>query len=288
MMARRRLVRLGLLLAFVTAPAHAELCGDADGSGTVTVTDGVRVLRSAAGLGDACALTACDLDGSGAVSVTDGVLALRKAAGLAGNDRCPGGDTVAASAEAAIRESVPFLVGGVGLLVQQLTVAGAAGEACDNDPLGTLVFGEASIDFQSCALGDFVFTGHIDIEAQGGTYVDLSITDPATGRVTTANGRVSFRTSGDDRIVNGTPRLDSAFGPYTLSFDDLVVAPSGEYVAGQVVLDVRDTTLEGVATIAITFDGDDLARGQVVVTLEGSGATRPFVFDFATGRLSSP
>jgi predicted lipoprotein len=84
-----------LLLAALAAStfatsAAAQVCGDADGSGSITVTDGVRVLRSAAGLGD-CDLTLCDADGSGSVSVTDGVNVLRAAAGLGDPTGCPDG-----------------------------------------------------------------------------------------------------------------------------------------------------------------------------------------------------
>ena len=57
-------------------------CGDADGSGAVTVTDGVQTLRAAAGLSSPCTLATCDVNGSGTVTVTDGVAVLRGAAGL--------------------------------------------------------------------------------------------------------------------------------------------------------------------------------------------------------------
>lgn len=69
-----------------TAPA----CGDPDGSGSVTVSDGVNVLRAAAGLSSTCgAAAACDVDGSGAMTVTDGVNVLRAAAGLSAGLACP-------------------------------------------------------------------------------------------------------------------------------------------------------------------------------------------------------
>lgn len=68
----------------------AVACGDADGNGAVNVTDGVNVLRSAAGLASACDEPApCDVDGNGSVSVTDGVNVLRAAAGLGSNLTCP-------------------------------------------------------------------------------------------------------------------------------------------------------------------------------------------------------
>jgi len=69
------------------APARAGICGDADDNGSITVTDGVIVLRAAAGLG-ACDLVRCDVDGSGAITVTDGVNVLRAAAGLGDPTGC--------------------------------------------------------------------------------------------------------------------------------------------------------------------------------------------------------
>ncbi len=66
----------------LSSSAATSLCGDADGNGIVTVTDGVQTLRAAAGLSSACTAARCDMDGSGTVTVTDGVNVLRKAAGL--------------------------------------------------------------------------------------------------------------------------------------------------------------------------------------------------------------
>jgi hypothetical protein len=69
--------------------AGASICGDADGSGTVTVTDGVQTLRAAAALPSFCFPSRCDVDGSGTVSVTDGVNVLRAAASLPFSAACP-------------------------------------------------------------------------------------------------------------------------------------------------------------------------------------------------------
>jgi hypothetical protein len=71
------------VLAATALAATFEECGDADASGSRTVTDGVLVLRTAAELTGGCAVASrCDVDGSGEISVTDGVAALRLAAGL--------------------------------------------------------------------------------------------------------------------------------------------------------------------------------------------------------------
>lgn len=77
-----------LMLAMTGIGSAAASCGDADGDGLVTVSDGVRVLRVAASLEPACATDACDVDGDGAVTVTDGVLVLRHAAGLSVDAAC--------------------------------------------------------------------------------------------------------------------------------------------------------------------------------------------------------
>ncbi len=78
---RRMLFLLATLTLMGAAPAQAQRCGDANGDGNLSVTDGVLVLRNAAGLGD-CDLARCDVDGNGSVSVTDGVNVLRAAVGL--------------------------------------------------------------------------------------------------------------------------------------------------------------------------------------------------------------
>ena len=64
-------------------------CGDADGNGSITVTDGVQTLRAAAGLSSPCTPARCDVNGSGDVTVTDGVQVLRAAAGLPTTLACP-------------------------------------------------------------------------------------------------------------------------------------------------------------------------------------------------------
>ena len=71
-----------------TPVATPGVCGDANDSGSVTVTDGVEVLSAAAGLTSECSTPVCDVDGSGSVTVTDGVLVLRDAAGLGSGLDC--------------------------------------------------------------------------------------------------------------------------------------------------------------------------------------------------------
>jgi hypothetical protein len=83
---------VGLLMAttFVlgSSGASAQVCGDANGNGTIDLTDGVQILRSAASLSSSCSASICDLDGNGTISVTDGVNALRRVAGLSATVGC--------------------------------------------------------------------------------------------------------------------------------------------------------------------------------------------------------
>ncbi len=74
-------------ILFARATSLSRSCGDVDGNGSVSVTDGVQTLRAAAGLAS-CEISICDVDGNGVVSVTDGVNVLRQAAGLPGNLQC--------------------------------------------------------------------------------------------------------------------------------------------------------------------------------------------------------
>lgn len=85
---RRSATLLFCIVVGLAVPGDAQVCGDADGNGQVTVTDGVNVLRTAAGLSQTCRLAICDMDGSGAVTVTDGVNVLRSVAGLAATANC--------------------------------------------------------------------------------------------------------------------------------------------------------------------------------------------------------
>jgi hypothetical protein len=74
----------------IVAPTPTPgICGDADGNGVITVSDGVQVLRAAAGLSSTCTPARCDVDGNGEITVTDGVATLRVAAGLSTPRACP-------------------------------------------------------------------------------------------------------------------------------------------------------------------------------------------------------
>ena len=87
---RFRSVAMALMMMAGTSALAQERCGDADGNGSVSVTDGVQTLRAAASLPSSRTPARCDVNDDGAVSVTDGVNVLREAAGLAPVLTCPG------------------------------------------------------------------------------------------------------------------------------------------------------------------------------------------------------
>jgi glucose/arabinose dehydrogenase len=90
MVGYRVIVLAAVLVLAAAGSVAAQVCGDADGNADVDVTDGVRTLQEAAGLGGRCASAAtCDLDGDGRISVADGVNVLRLAADLPTFTACP-------------------------------------------------------------------------------------------------------------------------------------------------------------------------------------------------------
>jgi hypothetical protein len=86
----RHALGVALLLGIMASgvPAVAQTCGDADGNGTVTVSDGVQVLREAASLPNDCTASVCDVDADGTISVADAVNVLRAAAELPATLTC--------------------------------------------------------------------------------------------------------------------------------------------------------------------------------------------------------
>ncbi len=128
-------VVLSATMVLASAPlVRAELCGDADDSGAVTVTDGVQTLRAAAGLGSSCTAARCDVDASDAITVTDGVNVLRAAAGLAVTLTCPGAGPACTAATVTVTLAVPEPVGAATLELaypSAVTLPGSGEAAAD-------------------------------------------------------------------------------------------------------------------------------------------------------------
>lgn len=106
-----RVFAVTLLLLAASPVCAQEQCGDADGSGTVNVTDGVQTLRAAAGLPSSCTVARCDVNDDGAISVTDGVNVLRAVAGLSVSLTCPGAAPGCVTATVTVALVVPEPIG---------------------------------------------------------------------------------------------------------------------------------------------------------------------------------
>lgn len=290
------------LLGFGTASgAFAQVCGDADGNGSVNVTDGVQVLRAAAGLTSTCTENAndCNIDGAGDVTVTDGVNVLRKAAGLSVTENCPGGggdDDV----EEITDRVVPFLTLGLDSIPNvSLGAAPADIEDCeDGGTRDTEQDGDTIVvTFNACkvseeGLGAFQLDGVIELELgfpSGTVTFELTVTDLSNGRLVDFDGTLTgtVRLSGGF-VLDGGPIAvrDSEGGPvvFTLTFDDLTVSGDGDVESGSVEAeDTSDSFDLKTAEIEVE-DGNDTAAELRVVRDDDSEEL--FLVNLQTGDIT--
>jgi hypothetical protein len=275
------------LVVASSVTAEAQVCGDADNSGAVTVTDGVQVLRAAAGLSSTCDTNSnCDVDGNGSVSVTDGVNVLRKAADLPISEACAAGtNTEVASL---LKQAVPVF-GGFGQLTKLGSAsANAAAAPCENDD-GSASFNETDNDFEfdNCRLGDVTFDGFIAVS--GNTlFFDLDITDDLDGDIEffTDTG-LTFEQSGDNVILSGQLGLtdfSGDLGDFSATFEGLVTDPNGNSIGGSVLFDASESDIEGLAAIRIGFDGTSTVQPVDLILTDQS--VQHFNFDSVSGTLT--
>jgi hypothetical protein len=277
--ATTRLLQAVAAAAAVVAFAAVALavCGDANGDGEVSVSDGVQALRAAAGLSTTCN-DDCDVDGSGAITVTDGVNILREAAGLASVRMCP---------EAGDR--VESLIGHTLDLFGPLGKVGALGPApqgsaspCDNQDGG---FEQTSggFLFDDCVFGDVSFTGFLSAPGDGSLgFSDLTVT--RNGDVLTQQGTLSLDTSGENPELSGqlacsTPLL----GEYVVTYGQVETDALGNTQSGGLTFDVTDSTIEGVREIRVTLTGGTSLPVIVVFTDDTEGT---FSYDTETDELT--
>jgi hypothetical protein len=285
---------LGFLIAVATAaPAAAQICGDANGDGNVTVTDGVQALRAAAGLSSTCD-AGCDVDGNGTVTVTDGVNILRKAAGLGIVEAC---DFTTAEANSVVNPSLSIFdaitkIPGVGTASVD-EAATTAPKPCDND--GTIVTsvgttGAAStVTFTNCQLKESVFNGVVGRVALGSgfglSFQNFMITHLLTGKSITHNGQLTVTFADTGKIISGKLDNDStARGMFSTEFERILIATDGSIVQGILIYDLTNATTPKVAMIRITFNATD----EIPVTITfRNGQVRQFILD-RTSRLLHP
>jgi hypothetical protein len=289
------------ILAMLGGPAGvaAETCGDADGSGTVSVTDGVQTLRAAAGLGSRCPANRCDVDGSGGVTVSDGVNVLRKAAGVAIAEACPAVSTT---------ESVKAFLGEMTKIarVQAATVAAdvARGAAttvdCDE---GFFETEGNRTTFHQCRFGTLLIDGALTETTEPGS-------DPENGRfiktdvyegyeVRFLDTGFTFRQDGTstididtkaNRLVqNGTLTIftnDSVLGQdeYTLTRIDLTTdIQTGVTLSGRLTSALAEAGLAGIESVTLGYTTATVADVDVVFD---DGHAEAFTFDLVTNELT--
>jgi hypothetical protein len=269
--------------------ANAQVCGDADNSGSVTVTDGVQALRAVAGLSSTCdSNTNCDVDGNGSVSVTDGVNILRKAADLPITEACAAGTN--SEIASLLKQSVPVF-GGFG----QLTKLGAAGGAhaadapCENaDGSITVDPSNNEVDFNNCVLEGSTYDGFISI-AGNTLFFDLDLTDDAGGDIEffTGDAGLTVQESGDNVILAGQLGITDFggdLGDFSVTFESLVTDPNGNSIGGSVLFDASASDIEGVAAIRVGFNGTSTIEPVDVILTDQS--VQHFNFDTVGGTLT--
>ncbi len=293
---RRRLPCAALIaLFFALPPAVAQaqifkLCGDVDDSKSVTVTDGVQVLRAAAELSSDCTLAVCDADVNGEIGVTDGVIVLRKAAGLTITDDCiPDDGRPGLQLSHLVQATQPLVSAVLATMLQHVTdTVDGNSFACDNGEDGTydIAFsdGEQDTSFSDCLVGNTLINGDIE-NANDDPILSVEIGDVRTDETISFEGTDGSALLGINTVdgVKYSGRLDASpsFADDTSDFllvvQNLQVSASGFPAGGflQFVL-TEDSNVTGVHEIKVFYDGSNLARVLVTFT---DGSFKNYKFD---------
>jgi hypothetical protein len=264
-------------------PALAQLCGDADGNGEVTVTDGVQTLRAAANLSSSCSIAVCDVDGSGAITVTDGVNVLRKAAGLPVDEHCGGTD---AEVETVLSEVQPLLTVVLGF------ATGTPVTSCANAPDGDIQTNLSDpttgtdTTFTTCQVGNIELDGDIIVSATSFNVSVLEVDTAVTGDFIAqydSSEDLTLNVVGQGRSLSGPMDVSSnSAGDFTISFNGAIVT-NGKLTGGGAMLDLTGSDIENsLSTIQLTFDNSEIA--QVMATAK-DGSTKNYRFDLAQSVL---
>ena len=240
---------VGTVIASGT-PTHAATCGDANRTGSVTVTDGVLVLRAAAQLPAICPRERCDMNVDGDISVTDGVLALRVAAGVQTQVACS-----ASQADVIFGQIVKNT--GAGRIASPAGRARAAGttEPCSGG--GFTEDDGTTLRYVDCREGDFVTNGTLEFSNDGAdtvsVFFDTSDLIESTGEIFGTVGTLTY-TFGDTTRVDGV-----------LTYSSTVV---GEYTDAysNVQLDTDFLTVSGTVTTTVTDGRDFFANVAAIET----------------------
>lgn len=263
------------------APAAAQVCGDADGNGSVSVVDGVQTLREAAGLESLCTAAACDVDGNGSVSVTDGVNVLRKAAGLTIVENC--GGSVAGQPATVLGELHTLFEIGVAYATSSPVTA------CDNGVDGDVevdtLEGETTTSFTTCQVGDVILYGDVTVGPDLLTFGFFEAdTVPDEDFIADYDGELTLGTSGAGRSLRGSVDVTTeSASTLVVTFNGAVVT-NGILTGGSVTVDLADSDISDQFTsFTIAFDGSGFAN---VTATDGGGGTSNYRLEIATGNVT--
>jgi hypothetical protein len=299
------LVAVGLGLA--AGDARAQLCGDADGNGSVTVSDGVQALRAAAELSSSCTPARCDVDGNGAISLADGVNVLRKAAELPIAGSCAVSTTEAVGAflgemtkiaripistpahQAAARTGAPH--GGA--------IASAVRSDCDEGFLET--DGDTTTFFE-CRFDQIVINGAVtstvlESDPDKGffkktdtfvryevRFLDTSFTFRQDGTMTIAIDTQANRLIEDGTLTVFHAASASGQEEYTLTKRNLVTDTlNGTVLTGELVSALAQAGLAGIKAVTLAFATGVLADVDVEFD---DGRFERFVYNLETNALT--
>lgn len=239
-------------IVLIGAGSAEAQCGDANRTGSVTVSDGVLVLRAAAQLPANCPQERCDMNLDDQVTVTDGVLALRIAAGVA-NTKVACSSVQAGAMFGALQKNMSF--GNVASPAGRALGAGTS-SACPDG--GSQIDDGVTVTFFDCQDGDFVTNGAISF-----TEIDVDVVEVtfetndfviSTGELYDTSGFLDFSFLDDGTQVDGVLEYASSiFGAYT-----------SEYA--EVLLDSDFVAFSGVVTTTVTAGADLFANVSEVET----------------------
>jgi hypothetical protein len=257
------MVVLGIVVLSGIGSAEAASCGDANRTGTVTVTDGVLILRMAAQLpGTVCPLERCDMNLDNQISVTDGVLALRVAAGIQTNVAC------SSSQVDVIFGSIQKIGGRGGATASPTARARAANttEPCSGG--GFQSDDGTTLTFHDCREDDDVTNGTITFTNVDSGDVDVAfdttdVTD-STGETLTTTGLLTFTFPDDSTTqVDGTLVYGSSiFGSYDTAFTGLLLDANFTAFSGDTLTTVEEgqDALAHLQSIEITLYSTSLSE----------------------------
>lgn len=269
-----------VLLCLTLTSAHPTLaatCGDANRTGTVTVTDGVLILRSAAQLPTLCPRERCDMNVDGDISVTDGVLALRVAAEIETSVACSAAQVGTIFGQVA-------KISGLGGLASSAGRARAAGTTTPCSNGGFTEDDGTTLTFIDCAAGDFVTNGTLTFLAAGPDAVDVVFDTSdfviSTGETNDTFGFLTFSFGNRIQLSGVLTHLSTIVGVYTDEFLEVFLDDDFFTTSGRIITTITEGEgfFTNVFRITSTIYSPTLA--QIFVEYASGGVD---LFTFADG-----